>query len=177
MIRRLLQKLLQWIEEPEINIIAPCRFKPLPIEKRQNTHDEIIDYEPEYKTDGAAGFDIKAYTVESKPLKVLPHNTRIVPTGLFVEIPQGYEMQIRSRSGLASKGIVVANSPGTIDSDYRGEIQIILMNHSSETFTVNDGDRIAQGVITRVSKAKFQRVHQLSTTTKRGDGGFGHTGI
>jgi dUTP pyrophosphatase len=176
MIRKLLQKLLAWVEEPQINIVAPLKYTPKSIEDRGAGESEINDYEPMYQTDGAAGFDIRAYMENGELMKIRPGDTRLIPTGLFVEVPKGYELQIRPRSGLAVKGITVMNTPGTIDSDYRGEIKIILVNHSVEVFTVNDGDRIAQGVVARVSKAKFKRVSELTTKTKRGAGGFGHTG-
>lgn len=185
MIRRLLQKLLTWIEEPQINVVAPLRWTLTPLEELSESHyysnaeSNITDYGPEYKTDGAAGFDICAYLYFEKnnTIELLPHDTKIIPTGLFVEIPKGYELQIRPRSGLATKGVTVMNSPGTIDSDYRGEIRIIIVNHSDSPFIINDGDRIAQGIVTKFSKARFNRVSELTTKTKRGIGGFGHTGI
>jgi dUTP pyrophosphatase len=101
---------------------------------------------------------------------------KMIPTGLFFEIPEGYEVQVRPRSGMAIKhGITCLNSPGTVDSDYRGEIKIILINLSTEPHTINSGDRIAQMVVAKVEKAIFQTVDQLQSTT-RGQGGFGHTG-
>ncbi len=130
---------------------------------------------PQYATDGAAGADLCAHLVETL---VIPAGARAcIPTGLFLEIPEGYELQIRSRSGLALKhGVVVLNSPGTIDSDYRGEIGIILMNHGEHPFEVQPGMRIAQAVLAPMIKARYLRVNALSASS-RGAGGFGHTGL
>ena len=129
---------------------------------------------PSYKTSGSAGADICALLDEPKILKV--GERFAVPTGLSFEIPEGYEIQIRPRSGLAIKnGITVLNTPGTIDADYRGEICVILVNLSADPFTINDGDRICQMVIARHETAEFIEVETLSTT-ERGEGGFGHTG-
>ncbi|GHV81474.1 deoxyuridine 5'-triphosphate nucleotidohydrolase [Spirochaetia bacterium] len=129
---------------------------------------------PEYETAGAAGADIRARLSQAM---VIPPLGRVrIPTGLVLEIPAGFEAQIRPRSGLAAKnGVTVLNSPGTIDSDYRGELQIILINLGSDDFTVNDGDRIAQMVIAPVSRALIQETAVLSET-ERGSGGFGSTG-
>ena len=130
---------------------------------------------PEYKTSGAAGADLCAL-LES-PLTIPVGRSTLVPTGLFFEIPEGYEVQVRPRSGLAAKnGVTVLNTPGTIDSDYRGEIKVILINHGAVDFTVNSGDRIAQMVIAPVTQAKFDYTDNLSETD-RGQGGFGSTGI
>lgn len=127
---------------------------------------------PEYKSEGASGFDICSnQVINTKDLSVF-----IVNTGLYFEIPEGYEVQIRSRSGLASKGVCVANSPGTIDSDYRGEIKVILTNYFSSVFTIHIGDRIAQGVLVPVVQADFVTVDELSDTV-RGEKGFGSTGV
>lgn len=129
---------------------------------------------PVYKTSGAAGADLCAFLDE--PVLLKKGKSVCVPTGLFFEIPQGYEIQIRPRSGLAFKnGITVLNTPGTIDSDYRGEIKIILINLGEEDFVINNGDRIAQMVISPVTQASFSLVTELSSTD-RGDGGFGSTG-
>ena len=129
---------------------------------------------PEYKTSGAAGADICAYLEE--PLIIKPGKHEIIPTGLYFGIPDGYEVQIRPRSGLAAKNcITVLNTPGTIDSDYRGEIKVILINLGDEDFIVNNGDRIAQMVVAPVIQAKFDFVDELQATV-RGDGGFGSTG-
>jgi dUTP pyrophosphatase len=130
---------------------------------------------PAYTTAGSAGLDIRANLNEPLYLKSLQRE--MVPTGLFIELPEGHEAQIRPRSGLANKqGITCLNAPGTIDSDYRGEIKVILINLSSEEQRINHGDRIAQMVINKIERAKWELVQQL-TDTPRGDGGFGHTGI
>lgn len=117
--------------------------------------------------------DIRAFLEESMVLE--PMQRVLVPTGIYMQLPQGYEAQIRPRSGLSLKGISVANSPGTIDSDYRGEVKIILINHSGAAFTIEDGDRVAQMVINRYEQAQWQEVESLDET-ERGSGGFGHTG-
>jgi len=130
---------------------------------------------PAYSTAGSAGLDIRANLNEPLYLKSLQRE--MVPTGLFIELPEGYEAQIRPRSGLANKkGITCLNSPGTIDSDYRGEIKVILINLSAEDQKINHGDRIAQMVINKIERAEWELVQQLADTV-RGDGGFGHTGI
>ena len=130
---------------------------------------------PEYKTKASAGMDIRANLEEIVTLK--PLERKLIPTGLFIELPEGYEAQIRPRSGLAiKKGISVLNSPGTIDADYRGEICIILVNLSSETFVIEDGERIAQMVIAKHEQPTWQEVEVLDET-ERGAGGFGHTGV
>lgn len=130
---------------------------------------------PHYATEGAAGADISAYL--SSPVTLRPGEYKAIPTGLFMEIPEGYEVQVRPRSGLALKhGITVLNAPGTIDSDYRGEVKVILINHSSEAFTIQNGDRIAQIVVARVHRLPFVEVDDLSAT-ERGEGGFGSTGV
>jgi dUTP pyrophosphatase len=129
---------------------------------------------PAYATAGSAGMDIRANLEEPVVLQSLER--ALIPTGLFIELPEEYEAQIRPRSGLAIKhGITCLNSPGTIDSDYRGELKVILINLSKETQTIHHGDRIAQMIIASVTKAELVLVHQLNTTT-RGEGGFGHTG-
>jgi len=129
---------------------------------------------PEYATPFSAGMDLRANienSVEMKPLE-----RKLIPTGLYVELPEGYEAQIRPRSGLAiKKGITVLNSPGTIDADYRGEICVILINLSAETFVVNDGERICQMIIAQHAQAEWIEVDELNETD-RGAGGFGHTG-
>ena len=129
---------------------------------------------PSYKTQGSSGMDIRASILESISLR--PGERAAIPTGLFLEIPEGLEAQVRPRSGLAIKsGITVLNTPGTIDADYRGEIAVILVNLSSSVFKIEDGDRIAQIVINPVVKIKWKAVNIL-TNTKRGGGGFGSTG-
>jgi dUTP diphosphatase len=129
---------------------------------------------PEYVTEGAAGMDIRAH-LES-PLTLKPLERFLVPTGIFIELPKGYEAQVRPRSGLAIKqGLTCLNSPGTIDSDYRGEVRIVLINLSGEDQTINTGDRIAQMIVHSVERVKWKTVKKISTT-KRNEGGFGHTG-
>lgn len=130
---------------------------------------------PEYATAGAAGMDIRAY-VETE-ITLQPLERTLVPTGIFIEIPNGYEAQIRPRSGLAIKqGITCLNTPGTIDSDYRGEVKIILINLSNTPQIINNGDRIAQIIFAKTEKAELLVVQQLEDTN-RGAGGFGHTGV
>ena len=130
---------------------------------------------PEYKTKGAAGADLCALL--NDPLTIPSGKFAMVPTGLFFEIPEGYEVQVRPRSGLAAKnGVTVLNTPGTIDSDYRGEIKVILINLGQSDFTINCGDRIAQMVVAPVTQASFSVTDSLSET-ERGSGGFGSTGI
>ena len=130
---------------------------------------------PSYETEASAGMDLRANLTEEISLK--PLERQLVATGIFIELPIGYEAQIRPRSGLAYKfGISIVNSPGTIDADYRGEIKVLLVNLSNEAFTIIDGDRIAQMVIAKHEKAEWQQVEQLSDT-QRGAGGYGHTGV
>ncbi|WP_040664563.1 dUTP diphosphatase [Nafulsella turpanensis] len=129
---------------------------------------------PAYQTIASAGMDLRANLEE--PVTLKPLERTLIPTGLFMELPAGYEAQIRPRSGLAFKhGITVLNSPGTIDADYRGEIKILLVNISAEAFVINDGERIAQMVIARHEQAEWLEVDALSET-ERGAGGFGHSG-
>lgn len=130
---------------------------------------------PEYKTVGSAGMDLKASI--SAPIVLKPLERALVPTGLFISIPEGYEGQIRGRSGLALKnGITLANGMGTIDSDYRGEIGVILINLGKEVFTIEDGDRIAQFILNKYERVAFEVVESLDPT-ERDAGGFGHTGV
>jgi len=136
-----------------------------------NTSENKI---PEYATSGSSGLDLRANL--ANPVVLKPMERAMIPTGLFFEIPVGYEAQVRPRSGLAWKnGITCLNSPGTVDCDYRGEIKVILINLSLEQQVINNGERIAQMVISKIEKAFLQPVKQLETTL-RGDGGFGHTG-
>jgi len=129
---------------------------------------------PVYSTSGSSGMDV--YAAIHKPVAIKPGSVELVSTNLSVEIPKGYEIQVRPRSGLAAKyGIGIVNAPGTIDSDYRGEIKIILINFGKEDFIIQSGDRIAQFVVSKVYNAKFEEVKKLNNT-KRGEGGFGHTG-
>jgi dUTP pyrophosphatase len=132
---------------------------------------------PEYATTGAAGMDLVAAVPADQPLKILPGARTAVPTGLAFAIPQGFEGQVRPRSGLALKnGVTVLNAPGTIDSDYRGEVKVILINTSSETFEISRGMRIAQVVFARIEQMQLQEVESLDETA-RGSGGFGSTGV
>lgn len=130
---------------------------------------------PAYATALSAGMDVRAAVEE--PITIAPGERALIPTGLRVELPAGYELQIRPRSGLAFRsGITVLNSPGTIDADYRGEIGVILINHSNEAFTINRGDRVCQMVL-----AKYEQIEWIATTSleesERGEGGFGHSGV
>ncbi|MBP3382863.1 MAG: dUTP diphosphatase [Tidjanibacter sp.] len=129
---------------------------------------------PRYETALSAGMDVRANL--SEPIVLKPLARALVPTGLFVELPAGFEMQVRPRSGLAAKfGLTVLNAPGTIDADYRGEVKVILANLSGEEFTINDGERIAQLVVARHEQVEWEQAEELSDTT-RGAGGFGSTG-
>ena len=137
---------------------------------------EVGAQAPVYSTKEAAGADIRAFLPDG-PITLLPGEFRMIPTGIRLEIPVGYEVQVRTRSGLAAKhGITVLNSPGTIDSDYRGEVKVILINHGKEEFIINSGDRIAQLVAARVEQALFQLSNELNDS-ERGEGGFGSTGV
>lgn len=131
---------------------------------------------PTYSTPGAAGMDVRAFLPEGA-VTLKPGQRVLIPTGLYMQLPQGYECQIRPRSGLALKyGLTIVNAPGTIDADYRGEIGVILINHGQEDFVVNDGERICQMVITDYTKVEWEQTTRLDTT-ERDAGGFGHTGI
>ena len=129
---------------------------------------------PEYKTSGASGLDLMAFTKE--PIEIKPKTSSLIPTGLSVAFSENYEIQIRPRSGLAAKkNITVLNTPGTIDSDYRGEIKVIIYNHGDENFLVNNGDRIAQMILAPVVKMELEEINNLPESI-RGKGGFGSTG-
>ena len=129
---------------------------------------------PEYATSGSSGMDIRAFLQHDVQLQ--PLQRELIPTGLFIELPEGYEAQVRPRSGLAIKqGITCLNSPGTVDADYRGEIKVILINLSNELVTIHNGDRIAQMVIQKVDQITWLPV-DIINETERGEGGFGHTG-
>jgi dUTP pyrophosphatase len=129
---------------------------------------------PEYATEGSAGMDLRANL--TIPVTLRPMERLLIPTGIFLELPDDYEAQVRPRSGLAIKyGITCVNSPGTVDADYRGELKVVLINLSNEDHTIVHGDRIAQMVIHKVEKVKWKKVEKISDTG-RGDGGFGHTG-
>ena len=138
----------------------------------KKTNKEVIT--PKYKTDGSSGVDLSAFL--EKKVVIKPNSSELIPTGLQVAIPEELEIQIRPRSGLAAKeSIGVLNSPGTIDSDYRGELKIILFNHGNKDFIINNGDRIAQMVLVPIFKMEFEEVDSLPNTV-RGQGGFGSTG-
>ena len=138
----------------------------------KKTNKEVIT--PKYKTDGSSGVDLSAFL--EKKVVIKPNSSELIPTGLQVAIPEELEIQIRPRSGLAAKeNIGVLNSPGTIDSDYRGELKIILFNHGNKDFIINNGDRIAQMVLVPIVKMEFEEVDSLPNTV-RGQGGFGSTG-
>jgi dUTP pyrophosphatase len=142
------------------------------VKRQENNGDLPL---PTYESDGSSGMDIRAAV--SDPVELKPGEIKLIPTGLAVSVPKGYEMQIRPRSGLALKnGIGMVNSPGTIDSDYRGEIGIILINWGSKPFTIKRGDRIAQMILSKVYGAELTQVEELENTS-RGRGGFGHTGV
>jgi len=135
-----------------------------------NSHHPL----PEYGTPLSAGLDLRAFLTE--PVIIAPLERALIPTGIFIELPEKTEAQVRPRSGLAAKhGVTVLNSPGTIDADYRGEIKVILVNLSNTPFTINDGERIAQMVVARHEKVEWQAVVELEES-QRGVGGFGHTG-
>ena len=129
---------------------------------------------PSYATEGSSGMDLRADIEDN--LTIQPMERRLVPTGLFIELPMNYEAQVRPRSGLAIKqGITCLNSPGTVDADFRGELKVVLINLSNETQTIHPGDRIAQMVIQKVEKVILTQVNEIDCTV-RGEGGFGHTG-
>ena len=129
---------------------------------------------PKYKTDGSSGMDLMAFL--DKPISIMPQKSGLIPTGLSIAIPDNTEVQIRPRSGLAAKNnITVLNTPGTIDSDYRGEIKVIIYNHGKESFIINNNDRIAQMILTPVIKMELEEINDLPKTV-RGKGGFGSTG-
>jgi len=140
--------------------------------------NESTNPDPEYATAGSSGFDLRANLKEEVILN--PNEIAMIPTGLFFEIPDNFEIQVRPRSGLAVKyGVTVLNTPGTVDADYRGEIKVILINHSKGPFVINHGDRIAQGVLAAVTAKNYInliKVNNISDNTERGTGGFGSTG-
>ena len=144
-----------------------------------NFKNESNNPDPEYATAGSSGFDLRANL--DSPITIPPHGVRIIPTGLYFEIPENFEIQVRPRSGLAAKnGVTVLNTPGTVDADYRGEVKVILINHSEVGFFVNHGDRIAQAVIASVigkNFINFKKVNNIDENTERGSGGFGSTGV
>ena len=144
-----------------------------------NFKNESNNPDPEYATAGSSGFDLRANL--DSPVTIQPHSVKIIPTGLYFEIPENFEIQVRPRSGLAAKnGVTVLNSPGTVDADYRGEVKVILINHSGIDFIINHGDRIAQAVIASVigkNFVKLVKVDNIDENTERGSGGFGSTGV
>lgn len=145
---------------------------PIKIKRLDETADLPL---PSYESEGSSGMDLRASVTE--PVLLNPGEIRLIPTGLAISVPHGYEAQIRPRSGLALKhGIGMVNSPGTIDSDYRGEIGIIVVNWGKKPFTIRRGDRVAQMIITKVYKADIMEVGVLEST-ERGEGGFGHSGV
>ncbi len=149
--------------------------EPLPIAVTQLPHGKGLAL-PAYQTEHAAGLDLLAAVPEDKPILLAPGDRVLVPTGLAIALPAGYEAQVRPRSGLAVKhGVTVLNSPGTIDADYRGEIGVPLINHGHEAFTIRRGERIAQMVVAPVVQVAFEPVGELPTSA-RGSGGFGSTG-
>ena len=152
-----------------------AKVKHIAVEVVRLPHGEDLPL-PAYQTEHAAGMDLCAAVTESAPLTLKPGARALLPTGFVIQLPQGFEAQIRARSGLAFKnGITVLNSPGTIDSDYRGEVQVILINLGAEDFVIRRGDRIAQMVIAPVASAVWREVDSLDETA-RGAGGFGSTG-
>lgn len=147
-------------------------MKNISVKIVNNSHHPL----PAYSTIDSAGMDVRAY-LPNGPIVLKPMERRLIPTGLHIELPQGYECQIRPRSGLALKhGLTVVNSPGTIDADYRGEIGVILMNLSQDEFIVNDGERICQMVVKEYTRVEWVQTESLSSS-ERGEGGFGHTGV
>jgi len=148
---------------------------PVRIEIRQLPHGEGLAL-PSYQSAHAAGLDLLAAVPQNQPLVLAPGAYAMVPTGLAIALPEGLEAQVRPRSGLAAKhGVTVLNAPGTVDADYRGEISVILINHGREAFVIRRGERIAQMVISAVTRAELVAVDKL-TSTDRGSGGFGSTG-
>lgn len=145
------------------------------VEIQQLPHGEGLAL-PAYQTAHAAGLDLPAAVPEHHSLTLLPGRSALVPTGFMIALPEGYEAQVRPRSGLAAKhGVTVLNAPGTVDADYRGEISVLLINHGAEPFTIKRGERIAQMVIAPVARAELVAVSELSSTA-RGSGGYGSTG-
>jgi len=149
--------------------------RPPHVRLRRLPHGEGLAL-PAYETSGAAGCDLRAALADNSPLTLRPGASALVPTGLAMALPKGWEAQVRPRSGLAAKhGITVLNAPGTIDADYRGEVKVILVNHGAEDFIIRRGERIAQMVIAPVFQAEFEEAATLDETV-RGEGGFGSTG-
>lgn len=149
---------------------------PIPVQIKKLPHAEGIDV-PHYATPQSAGMDLRAAVPEDEPMVIEPGAVAMVPTGIQIALPPGYEAQVRPRSGLAARhGVTVLNSPGTIDSDYRGECKVILINHGKEAFSITRGERIAQMVVARHERVEWEESDQLDETD-RGAGGFGSTGV
>ncbi len=149
---------------------------PIPVQIKKLPHAEGIDV-PHYATPQSAGMDLRAAVPEDEPMVIEPGAVAMVPTGIQIALPPGYEAQVRPRSGLAARhGVTVLNSPGTIDSDYRGECKVILINHGKEAFSITRGERIAQMVVARHERVEWEERDQLDETD-RGAGGFGSTGV
>lgn len=160
-----------YVKEKQWSGIYACR-KGIQMKLKMISKSGVL---PTYATDGASGMDLRAYTEE--PIILQPMERKLIPTGIFVEIPAGYEGQVRARSGLAiKKGIGLVNSIGTIDSDYRGELCVPLINFGQEPFEIQNGDRIAQLVIAKYERVEPELADELDDT-ERGAGGFGHTGV
>ena len=160
-----------WREMTNFALYNKQHFEMIQVKVVNKGHQQL----PAYATPQSAGMDLRA-NIEA-PITLRPMERRLIPTGLHIALPEGYEAQVRPRSGLALKhGLTVLNSPGTIDADYRGEVGVLLINLSQEVFVINDGERIAQMVIARHEQADFVVVEELDLT-ERGEGGYGHTGV
>lgn len=175
LIKKFISQLDTKLTSEEINSIVDY----MTINKKDNVKIKVVNEGsqslPKYETINSAGMDLRANIEDG--IVIRPLDRALIPTGLHIALPEGYEAQIRPRSGLAlKKGITCLNTPGTIDADYRGEIGVILANISNEDFVVNPGDRIAQMIINKVEHAEFELVEELNET-ERGEGGFGHTGV
>ena len=170
-----LDRIYQEMQESGVIEEAKKLKVALDVKYRNESNNEA----PAYKSDGASGFDIRAYVEEAVTLQ--PFQRKLIHTGLYFELPTGYELQVRPRSGLALKhGVTVLNTPGTVDCDYRGEVGIILINLGQESFTIENGDRIAQGVIQHSLGGRFYNLVEVTeklSETERGEGGFGSSGI
>lgn len=163
------------MSDVEVESRHPEVMSELPVDIARLPHSEGLEL-PAYGTHGAAGMDLRAAVPQNQPLTLAPGERALVPTGLQIAVPEGFEAQVRPRSGLALKsGITCLNSPGTIDCDYRGEVGVILINHGSAPFTIHRGDRIAQMVIARYERIRWRETEKLEETG-RGGGGFGSTG-
>lgn len=176
MIKELLAKFIRWILTPNVDIVCPgfTQTESGTFIRIDNLPSGI---NPEYRTDGSVGFDIAFFDPEAESYTLKPSETHRFKTGIFVKLPIGYELQIRPRSSMGARGIIVTNSPGTIDSDYRGELLILLTNTNELTdHVIKRGERIAQGVLALALKANFNQVMKIENDTARGAGGFGSTG-